>query len=499
MARFSSLYYPPSAYFLRLPQFLVDAFGGDQCCAAIVSTMDFLTIGKIEEYEARHEKEGLLPWVQISLERLNRMICGLYSVRSIQGRLAFLVASGIIVQTEDDSIYGREHSKPLTFLLNKRAIDDLTVYSKHITFREVTAAELATKKAGAVVAIEPPEIAAEKFQRENVNLHDPCTTLARPLHDPSFFSAELGGESNKGKENKKENKNNTTPQTPLSEVQSSENQNAESKTEKQNPLARASQQLGHSHIGVGELYLSDPIEVFVKDAYSRERRVSFTITRKQDGALMESLHALEVDGGPEPVRAAFIRFLRDPDPWLVENGWPIRKFMKAWMLYDYSQDDVPDEVAALRETMNAGAETGQDSISTEGGATGIPLDAATGTPGPNPASLDLRWDMWIWYVDQWNELAPSAKVKVPAAYKNEKAFWEQKELAAIWPDICRRVEEHYQSDEDPSHWLTLDWILQEKNGVPNWRGFLARKPKRAKKARTAAEVLFGKKAVTTTK
>ena len=82
---------------------------------------------------------------------------------------------------------------------------------------------------------------------------------------------------------------------------------------------------------------------------------------------MESLHALEVDGGPEPVRAAFIRFLRDPDPWLVENGWPVRKFMKAWMLYDYSQDDVPDEVAALRETINAGAETGQGSISIGGG------------------------------------------------------------------------------------------------------------------------------------
>lgn len=228
-------------------------------------------------------------------------------------------------------------------------------------------------------------------------------------------------------------------------------------------------------IDTSKIYLSDPIEVFIHDAYKRERRITFKTNRNEDQEIVATLQALEAYAGATELRRAFLWFLAAEDDWHVTNQWPIREFIKHWMLYDHSGDE----------------ETDQDAIDD-----GEEVVKAQATPpiapsAPKPPNLGYQW-----YVNQWNALVPSATVRVPSSYANEIVF-KNNLLAEFWIDICRRAAEHYQSDQDPSHWLSLDWILQSKNGVPNWRGFLARKPKKSQKPKSLAEVMLGKKTTPT--
>ena len=447
MPRSSCISHPSLDFFLPIRRSYVVLCDGDFCAAGLIATFEYFTNGL---KDTGHE-----PWIHKTHQALSEQMVELYSISSIQKSLKMLEAAGII--TVREPVKGAAgHFGTTGYRFNYETVQEM-LRTCQTTMRKITDGPQVKLPTAVRKITDGPQVKLPTVEC-HLNLKE---------------EVEVEIEVN-----------------PVSEVLSSKNE-TNTKAESQNSPARAIQQHSYSHME--DLYLADPIDVFIKDAYSRERKASFTITRKSDASLIESLHALEADGGPVPVRAAFIRFLRDENAWLVENGWPIRKFMKDWMLYDHSLDDVPDEVAVLQGTANAGQLPRIGSIP-EGGSASVVPPAPKSDSSP-PEALNLGWR---WYVDRWDELAPSAKVKVPVSYAKENTF-KTNELAEIWPDICRRVEEHYQSDEDPSHWLTLDWILQEKNGVPNWRGFLARKPKKAKKARSAAEVLFGKKAVTSTK
>ena len=272
------------------------------------------------------------------------------------------------------------------------------------------------------------------------------------------------------------NRDDTTPLTGESEKVLTQNQN-------ETPPARAKQQhearrSSSVRVTRDDCDLKYGAQPYTKNLYRRERGISFKIQPKE----LREFERLETKEGKTTIRAALVYYLRT-DGYAADN-WSMEIFLKDWQLLDRSLDGASDEEAAAREIGRRGTDPAQDSISTGGGGTGIPQNSTTG--------LKTQKTGYCWYVDRWNELAPSARVKSADAYRHEEAF-QTTELLDVWEDICRRVEDEYRnSDKNPGYWLTLEWILDKKNGRPNWRGFLARKPK-MKEADAVEEALFGRK------
>ncbi len=140
MGRHSSLDIPSNLYFLKLCPAITELFGGDVCCSGIISIIDFLTMGKLNEFEAISESEGLL-WVRISLDQIYYQLNGMYAIRRIQDRLRFLNAEEFVQVPSDQSLFGRKSSTALAFLLNRQKISDVYRSGLTVPYREIAAGE----------------------------------------------------------------------------------------------------------------------------------------------------------------------------------------------------------------------------------------------------------------------------------------------------------------------------------------------------------------------
>lgn len=125
---------------------------------------------------------------------------------------------------------------------------------------------------------------------------------------------------------------------------------------------------------------------------------------------------------------------------------------------------------ALREQHRygaIGALPARQSISTGGGATGIPQNA------PQPTGTQNRGYQWC--IAKWNELVPRRGVRHIEAYKTEIAFYDPVMVGA-WEEICQKaaakIDQLDATAGEDSGWLTLEWVVGEKNNKPNWRKML---------------------------
>ena len=57
MARHTTIQVLGKSYFLKMYPEMTQAFGGDNCCSAIVSVFDFLKVSAIENLEAAGERQ----------------------------------------------------------------------------------------------------------------------------------------------------------------------------------------------------------------------------------------------------------------------------------------------------------------------------------------------------------------------------------------------------------------------------------------------------------
>ena len=123
MARYTCFKQLGDKYHLRLFPCITAICGGDQCASAIISVLDFLTVGLIENLEAAAEKEALI-WVRLTIDRLYDMVANLYSIRRIQERLEILSESRLIVLPSGTKVFGRATNTPINMLLNRELIKD---------------------------------------------------------------------------------------------------------------------------------------------------------------------------------------------------------------------------------------------------------------------------------------------------------------------------------------------------------------------------------------
>ena len=258
------------------------------------------------------------------------------------------------------------------------------------------------------------------------------------------------------------------------------NSESDTNTKTENPPARAalhrSQRL---KVTRADLDLGYTVKAYTKNLYRRERGIGFKLLANE----LREFERLERAEGNWRIRAALVGYLRDDDQANIDSNWEMGYFLKHWELSDASLDAMADMEAMMRESRIAEADSGQGAISTGGDGMQIPPDSAKGLKRPRA--------LYQWYVDRWNELAPSARVKSAEAYRHEEAF-QDNDLVGFWDDVCERVEQEYRiAEKNPGFWLTLDWILSNKNGRPNWRGLLARKPK-MKESDVIGEALFGR-------
>lgn len=104
------------------------------------------------------------------------------------------------------------------------------------------------------------------------------------------------------------------------------------------------------------------------------------------------------------------------------------------------------------------------SISTAG-ATVVPGNQTTGSTSEG----------YRWCVAKWNELVPSRTVRHIAAYAKEAAFKDPVVVGA-WEEICQnaaaKIDQLDATAGEDSGWLTLEWVVGEKNNKPNWRKML---------------------------
>ena len=91
-----------------------------------------------------------------------------------------------------------------------------------------------------------------------------------------------------------------------------------------------------------------------------------------------------------------------------------------------------------------------------------------------------------WCIERWNTIVPSAAARHVDAYASEPAF-EDPIILEVWEEVCEKAAAKLEDLKDagePSWWLTLDWVIREKNGRPNWRKVLVHQRRQKPRAPT---------------
>lgn len=141
----------------------------------------------------------------------------------------------------------------------------------------------------------------------------------------------------------------------------------------------------------GDLYISDPIEDFLKNSYTRRRRVRFKVP-KSEGQILITASELESSMGVREFRSAFLNFLDDGSDWLVKSKWPIRVFMSNTCKWEHKRPTVkpadPQERLESPERHHTG--------------TPVPAIDPTAPQGQKPVPEEI--DLWNTIVTSGNRV-----------------------------------------------------------------------------------------------
>ncbi len=85
--------------FIILRRHMVDIFEGDHCAAVVIAYFEYATSGELD----RFSRQGVtgIPWVTATMTSIYEETTGLYSIRRLQERIAWLVSLGFIQEDQD--------------------------------------------------------------------------------------------------------------------------------------------------------------------------------------------------------------------------------------------------------------------------------------------------------------------------------------------------------------------------------------------------------------
>ena len=190
--------------------------------------------------------------------------------------------------------------------------------------------------------------------------------------------------------------------------------------------------------------LSDPVEDFVKNAYSRENRAAKidNLRSKASASLREQLHSAESNVGPEEFRQSLVKYLHSESPWLREHRWPLYAFLK---------------------TQDTSRNNGRSKVRTP--------QTTTPTPPKQPAVCNAQETAFPDEAKTWNRIVEhGTKVELFDWNMEEGEFLNRcrsyEDFGPSWEKICGKIEAILQSENPKAQFLsTFHWIIKERK---NW-------------------------------
>lgn len=408
----------PSGYYLVIRKNVITMLDGDVCAAAIFAYLEFETTVEI----GRHERaaQPIEPWLQISMPSLHEHTVGLYSIRSLQERLDWLIGIGFLKESQVFS------GSVKRYLFNVKDINTAISEKRHFRaplfgVRKKTIGKTSDGNVGNF---------ADESSAKNTDSTGAYNNR-EVIHDTGV----------------------QTPEVPFSFPQKNEIQNQppaspeDSTLEPDPPRGGDPSQFQHLDPDV-ELYLQDPIDMYTSALYKRTRRGKLSnLAKKGQVQLVYSLQEKEREYGPEDFRLALNNFLATDSDWLRENKWPIKSFLKDVPRYLDKTHATPRKLPVAKPI---GALPTQETI-------------------PNATALQSKLVPFPEYLLRWNAAVPEEM--------REKHWTQASPLAALFDAegdpiftdnfdlICERCVKYHKAGQLPG---TFDWLFGKSVGQWNW-------------------------------
>jgi hypothetical protein len=96
MPKTTLIKHPESQYYLTLRRHIIEMFSGDHCAAALFSFFEFATNGELARMERSNQAGD--PWITATMPSIFNDTVGLYSVRRLQERIAWMAKLGFVTE-----------------------------------------------------------------------------------------------------------------------------------------------------------------------------------------------------------------------------------------------------------------------------------------------------------------------------------------------------------------------------------------------------------------
>lgn len=218
---------------------------------------------------------------------------------------------------------------------------------------------------------------------------------------------------------------------------------------------------------VSTLQLEDDVLDFIVNVYRRTRRVK--IKRAFLRPLESDIKRKESDLSPMEFRAALCRYLDSSSPWLIENAWPIKAFLKK------PTDYLSDHPAVNRHAAPSSATASRTIQTTPEVADALKRDC-------EPIPPDV-----LTYVDKWNTLIPDFPCIRLARFQIEEArkTIANAEFRELWSEIVAKMA--LVATSRPDAMKTFSTIMDPSFNGATWKSVVNGKLDWATKPKTGAQ------------